>query len=46
MDGISRKINKEKALGTFYGLKMIDEVSISHLFFVNDILPFGMISRA
>lgn len=35
MDGISRKINVAKNLGTFCGLRMAHEVSISHLFLIS-----------
>lgn len=45
MDIISKKIISKKQLGTFMGVYMASEVSITHLFFVDNILTFGIISR-
>lgn len=41
MDGISKKNGEAHTLGAFSGLQLICRVSISHLFFVDDVLTFG-----
>ena len=42
MDVITQIINLAKAMGMFRGFKMIEEVSITHLLFEDDILTFLM----
>ena len=46
VDVISLKINKAKVSSIINGHRLANRINVSHLFFVNDILTFGMVSRA
>lgn len=45
MDSLSLKINNEVILGNIKGIKLSHCREISHNFFVDDVMPFGMLIR-
>jgi hypothetical protein len=42
VEGLSRALHREKNQGLLNGVKIVGDLSISHLLFVDDILLFGL----